>query len=60
MAHLSLSQTFVVLVSEPAVSLQSAFTLSPLLTPPHYHLADLQPTIILAQVTYALRHYENF
>ena len=50
MVHLSLSQTFLVLVSEPAVSLQPAFTLSPLLSPPPQHLAGLQPTIILAHI----------
>ena len=48
MAHLSVSQIFLVFVSEPAVSLQPAFTLSPLLSPPPQHLAGLQPTIILA------------
>ena len=48
MAHLSVSQIFLVFVSEPAVSLQSVFTLSPLLSPPPQHLAGLQPAIILA------------
>ena len=48
MAHLYLSQIFLVLVSEPAVSLQPAFTLSVLLSPLPQHLAGLQPTIILA------------
>jgi hypothetical protein len=48
MAHLSVSPTFLVFVSKPAVSLQPAFTLSPLLSPPPQHLADLQSTIILA------------
>ena len=48
MAHLSVSQIFLVFVSEPAVSLQPAFTLSLLLSPPPQHLAGLQPAIILA------------
>ena len=48
MAHLSISQTFLVFLSEPAVSLQPAFTLSPLLSTPPQHLAGLQPAIILA------------
>ena len=45
------SQTFLVFVFEPAVSLQSAFTLSPLLSSPSQHLAGLQPAIILALKT---------
>ena len=48
MAHLSLSQTFLVLVSKPAVSLQPASPLSPSLSPPPQHLVGLQPAIILA------------
>jgi len=47
---LSVSQNFLVFVPEPAVSLQSAFTLSPLLSPPPQHLASLQPTIILTLI----------
>jgi len=43
MAHLSLSQSFLVFVS-----IQPASPLSPLFSPPHQHLASLQPTIILA------------
>jgi hypothetical protein len=45
---MSVSQTFLVFVSELAVSLQPAFTLSPLLFSPPQHLAGLQPAIILA------------
>ena len=45
MAHLSLSQIFLVLVPKLAVSLHPT---SPLFSPPPYHLAGLQPTIILA------------
>jgi len=48
MAHLSLSQTFLVLVPKPAVSLQPASSLSPPLSPPPQHLVGLQPAIILA------------
>jgi len=48
MAHLSLSQFFLVLVYKRAVSLQSISLLFPLLSPPPQHLANLQPTIILA------------
>ena len=48
MAHLSLSQTFLVLVPKPAVSLQPASHLSPPLSPPPQHLVGLQPAIILA------------
>ena len=48
MAHLSVSHIFLVFVSELAVSLQPAFTLSPLLSPPPHYLAGLQPAIILA------------
>ena len=48
MAHLSLSQGFLVPVPKLAVSLQPAFSLSPLFSPPPQHLASLQPTIILA------------
>ena len=51
MAHMFVSQTFLVFVFEPAVSLQPAFTLSPLLSPPPQHLAGLQPVIILALKT---------
>ena len=52
MVHLSVSQIFLVFVSEPAVSLQPAFTLSSLLSPPPQHLAGLQPAIILAHILY--------
>jgi len=48
MAHLSVSQIFLIFVSKPAVSLQPVFTLFPLLSPSHQHLAGLQPAIILA------------
>ena len=48
MAHLSLSQSFLVIMSKLAVSLQPASPLSPPFSPPHQHLASLQPTIILA------------
>jgi len=48
MAHLSLSQSFLVFVSKLAVSLQPASPLSLPFSPPHQHLASLQPTIILA------------
>lgn len=44
MAHLPLSQNFLVLVSKPDVSLQPASHISP----PLEHLADLEPPIILA------------
>jgi hypothetical protein len=37
MVHLSVSQTFLVFVSEPAVSLQPVFTLSHLLSSPPQH-----------------------
>ena len=47
MAHLSLSQTFLVLVPKPVVSLQPASPLSP----PPQHLVGLQPAIILALST---------
>jgi len=50
MAHLSLSQSFLVFVSKLAVSLQPASPLSPSFSPPHHRLASLQPTIILALV----------
>ena len=48
MAHLSLSQIFLVLVPKPVVSLQPVSPLSPLFSPPPHHLAVLQPAIILA------------
>ena len=48
MAHLSLLQSFLVFVSNLAVGLEPASPLSPLFSPPHQHLASLQPTIILA------------
>ena len=48
MAHLSLSQIFLVLVPKPTVSLQPASPLSPPLSPPPQHLVGLQPAIILA------------
>jgi len=48
MAHLSFSQSFLVIVSKLAVSLQAVSPLSPPFSPPHQHLASLQPTIILA------------
>jgi hypothetical protein len=48
MSHLSVSHIFLVFVSESAISLQPAFTLSPLLSLPPQHLAGLQPAIILA------------
>jgi len=51
MAHLSLPQSFLVLVSNPTVSLQSACPLSPLFSLPRQHLAGLQPTIILSLTT---------
>ena len=41
MAHLSLSQSFLVFVSKLAVSLQPASPLSPPFSPPHQHLASL-------------------
>lgn len=47
MAHLSLSQVFLVFVSEMAVRLQSTSTLSPLLSSSPQHSAFFQPTIIL-------------
>jgi len=48
MARLSLSQSFLVIVSKLAVSLQPASPLSPPFSPPHQHLTSLEPTIILA------------
>ena len=48
MTHLSLSQTFLVLVPKPAVSLQLVSPLSPSLSSPPQYLVGLQPTIILA------------
>ena len=50
MAHLSLSQSFLVPVPKLAVRLQHA-SLSPLFPPPPQHLASLQPTIILALIS---------
>ena len=51
MSHLSLSQNFLIFVSNPAVSLQSVCPLSPPFSLPRQHLASLQPTIILALTT---------
>jgi hypothetical protein len=48
MAHLSLSQGFLVPVPKLAVSLQPASPLSPPFSPPPQHLASLQPNVILA------------
>jgi len=48
MAHLSLSQGFLVSVPKLAVSLQRASLLSPSFSHPPEHLVSLQPTIILA------------
>ena len=48
MAHLSLSQGFLVPVPKLAVSLQPASPLSSPFSPPPQHLASLEPTIILA------------
>ena len=50
MAYLSLSQSFLVIVSKLAVNLQPASPLSPPFSPLHQHLASLQPTIILALI----------
>jgi hypothetical protein len=50
MVHLFLSQNFLVLVSKPAVSLQSASLLSLLLSPQPQYLAGLLSTIILALI----------
>ena len=59
MVHLSLSQTFLVLVPKPAVSLQPASPLSPPLSPPPQHLVGLQPAIILALRLVARGRYDN-
>ena len=48
MAHLSLSQSFLIPVPKLAVRLQPASPLSLPFSPPPQHLASLQPTIILA------------
>ena len=48
MAHLSLSQSFLVPVPKPAVSLQPASPLSPPLSPAPQYFIGLQPTVILA------------
>jgi hypothetical protein len=48
MAHLSLSQSFLVPVPKLAVRLQPASPLSPPFSPPHQYLASLQATVILA------------
>jgi hypothetical protein len=52
MVHLSVSWTFLVLVPELAVSLQSVSPLSPLLSPPPQYTACLQPFIILALIRF--------
>ena len=57
MAHLSLSQTFLVLVPKLAVSLQPTSPLSPPLSPLPQHLVDLQPAIILALKHAYIRPY---
>jgi len=51
MAHLSLSQSFMVPVSKLAVSLQPTSLLSPPFSPPPHHLASLKFTIILVLST---------
>ena len=52
MAHLSLSQGFLIIVSKLAASLQPASPLSPPFSPPPQHLACLQSIIILALTQY--------
>ena len=50
MAHLSLSQDFFCYCVEASCNLTARFfSLSPLFSPPHQHLAYLQPVIILTQ-----------
>jgi len=50
MVHLSLSQSFLVLVLKPAVRLQPSSHFSPPLSSPHQHLAILPSVIILALI----------